>query len=990
MPVKKNRLDEHEDKLSALKSALSADFRGDLSSDPVTRTLYASDASIYQKRPILVAVPREPEDLELLVRASRACEVPLTVRGGGTSLAGQAVGHGVAVDTSKYLNRLLRFVPEERWAEVEPGLVVSHLDTVLRAYGLMFAPDPATSEHACLGGVIANNSSGTRSVLYGKTVDHVQSLTFLCGQGDLHQFRPLDRQALERQMEGAGRGAELVRKLARAVKENAELICSRFPKILRRVSGYNLDDLLRGLYAVGWDVPDFEGVRAPLAPPIDAFNPASLLVGSEGSLGVITRARLHLTPRPKLRGVLVSHYRDLRQALLGNAALMTTGPAASELIDEMVLKLARAQLSVSRLMGFLQGDPTAVVLTEYFADDPAELEAKLAAGSSVLDGQGLSYAHPSFTAADDMARIWQVRKAGLPLLLGLPGDKKPVAFIEDTAVDPNRLVEYVDRFDEIVRRHGTTAAYYAHASVGCLHIRPLLDLRDSEDIARMERLSAEVSDLVVEFGGSMSGEHGDGLARGQWNEKQFGPVLYEVFREIKRLFDPANLMNPGKVVNSPSMSADLRQGGEYKAIEIATELDWSREGGFAQAVELCNGAGVCRKTERGTMCPSFMVTGDEEHTTRGRANALRAVVSGRLPLESLRERRLYDVFDLCLECKACKAECPSSVDVAKLKFEFMSGYYKQNRMPLRAQAFARADLISRFGSATAPVSNWLLKSPLKPLISHVLGIAPERDYPHFARQNFWDWWRGHERKKRVPSQARVVLFVDTFNGYNEPWVAQAAVTVLERLGYAVSIANRTCCGRPMISKGLAELARRHAVDNLNRLRRYIADEIPIVGLEPSCMSALRDDYFSLIDDPDLEPLSRLVMTFEEFLQDKELPLKEGAPPLLLHGHCHQKALVGNGPSLKLLRKLPGVEVEELDSGCCGMAGSFGYEKEHYEVSKAMAYRRLIPAAESTHRRGGRVVAAGVSCRHQIKSFTDRVALHPAEVLAHHLLERGRE
>lgn len=990
MPSKSKTLEEHEDKLSALKTSLAAEFRGELSSDIVTRTLYSSDASIYQKRPILVAVPREPEDLEILVRGCRACEVPLTVRGGGTSLAGQAVGAGVAVDTSKYLNRLLRVVPEERWAEVEPGLVVSHLNTALQSHGLMFAPDPATSEHACLGGAIANNSSGTRSVLYGKTVDHVKGLTFLCGQAELHQFRPLHREALDRHMESGGRGSELIRKLARAVKGNADLIAARFPKILRRVSGYNLDDLLRGLHAVGWEVPDFNGARAPLAPPIEAFNPASLLVGSEGSLGVITRARLHLTPRPRARGVLVSHYSDLRQALLGNAALMTTGPAASELLDSMVLSLARAQLSVSRLMGFLVGEPKAVVLTEYFAEDAADLQVKLAAGVAVLRDQGLSYAHPTFTEPAAMAGIWQVRKAGLPLLLGLPGDKKPVAFIEDTAVDPTRLVEYVDRFEEIVGRHGTTAAYYAHASVGCLHIRPLLDLRDPEDIERMERLSVDVSDLVVEFGGSMSGEHGDGLARGLWNEKQFGPVLYEVFREIKRLFDPAGIMNPGKVVDSPPMGADLRQGRDYRALEIPTELDWRREGGFAQAVELCNGAGVCRKTERGTMCPSFMVTGDEEHTTRGRANALRAVVTGRLPLESLHSRRLYEVFDLCLECKACKAECPSSVDVAKQKFEFMSGYYKQNRVPLRAQAFARADLVSRFGSATAPVSNWLLRSPLKPLISHVLGVAPERDYPGFARQNFWDWWRRHERKKRLPGQPRVVLFVDTFNGYNEPWVAQAAVAVLERLGYAVSIADRNCCGRPMISKGLIDLARAHAMDNLNRLRRYIADDIPIVGLEPSCISALRDDYFSLLEDPDLEPLSKLVVSFEEFLQDQHLPLKEGAPPLLLHGHCHQKALVGNGPSLKLLRKLPGAEVEEVDSGCCGMAGSFGYEKEHYEISKAMAFRRLIPAAESTHRRGGRVVAAGVSCRHQIRAFSDRTALHPAEVLAAHLVERGRE
>ncbi len=989
MPAKSPPKAEYEEKLGALREALSSNFRGELSSDSFVRTLYASDASVYQKTPILVAVPREPEDLEILVRACRRCEVPLTPRGGGTSLAGQAVGSGVAVDTSKYLNRLLRVVPEENWCEVEPGLVISHLNSQLAATGLMFAPDPATSEHATLGGAIANNSSGTRSVLYGKTVDHVAALTFLCGRGDLHQFRPLSSDGLERQLEGSGPTSGLIRSLASLVKSNAELIASRYPKILRRVSGYNLDELLRGLHAVGWDVPAFEGERAPLAPLIEDFNPAKLIVGSEGSLGLITRARLHLTPKPKFRGLLVSHYKGLREALLGNAVLMTTNPAASELLDKMVLDLARSQLSISRLMGFLQGEPQAVVLTEYFGESRAEVQHKLESAAKVLDRDQTSYAHPWFTDEADMTRIWQVRKAGLPLLLGMPGGRKPIAFIEDTAVDPSRLVEYVDRFDEIVKRHGTTAAYYAHASVGCLHIRPLLDLREPDEVAKMQAISEEISDLVVEFGGSMSGEHGDGLARGAWNEKQFGQVLYQLFREVKRLFDPEGILNPGMVVDSPPITESLRQGEGYRPQDVQTELDWSREGGFLSAVELCNGAGVCRKTTRGTMCPSFMVTGDEEHSTRGRSNLLRAVLTGRLPAEELHGPRLQQALDLCLECKACKSECPSSVDVSKMKFEVMSGYYKSHRVPWRVQAFARADLMSRFGSALAPVSNWLLNSPLKPLISHLVGVAPERDFPNFARQNFWDWWTRHESQPIQPNSSRVVLFVDTFNGYLEPWVAQAAVTVLERLGYAVTIADRNCCGRPMISKGLSDLARRHALDNVNRLRRFIADEIPIIGLEPSCISALRDDYFSLIDDPDLPALAKLCVTFEEFLQDKELPLVEGAPPLLLHGHCHQKALVGNGPSLRLLGKLPGAEVVDCDSGCCGMAGSFGYEKEHYELSKAMAYRKLIPAVDSTHRRGGRVVAAGISCRQQIRAFSDKAALHPAEVLAAHLVERPR-
>lgn len=977
---------ELKNKLKALQSSLAANFRGELLTDPFSRALYATDASIYQQDPLLVALPKEPEDLEVLVNACRQCEVPLTARGGGTSLAGQTVGRGVAVDTSKYLNRLLRVVPEEGWAEAEPGLVLNDLNSALKAQGLMFAPDPATAEHACVGGVVANNSSGTRSIRYGKTVDHVEGLSVLCGQGELHHFKSMDRERLAKTLQAQTRTGELVRGLVSATKSNAELITSRYPKLLRRVTGYNFDEMLRGLCAVGYDLPEFDGLRAPLAPPIRAFNPASMIVGSEGSLGLITRAKLRLTPRPNFTGLVVSHYKSLKEALLGNALLLTTGPSASELLDKMVLSLAAQQMSISRLMGFLQGEPEAVVITEYSADTESELNDKLAKVQKTLSKKSASFAQPSFTTEQDKTQIWRVRKAGLPLLLGLQGAKKPVAFIEDTAVDPSRLVEYVERFDAVVKEHDTSAAYYAHASVGCLHIRPLLDLKDESDIKKMESLSEQVSDLVMEFEGSMSGEHGDGLARGLWNEKQFGSALYEVFRETKKLFDPTNIMNPGKVVDSPPMTETLRYGADYETMELRTELDWSAEGGFGAAVELCNGAGVCRKTNRGTMCPSFMVTRDEEHSTRGRANLLRNVISGRIPHEALRSKRLHQAMDLCIECKACKSECPSSVDVGKMKFEFLAQYYKTHRIPLRTQMFGRADLISRFGSALAPVSNWILNSPLKPIINHVAGVAQERSFPTFARQNFWDWWRRRHSPKSSPNQPRVVLFVDTFNGYNEPWVAQSAVRVLERLGYAVTIADRTCCGRPMISKGLSDQARLHAVDNINRLRRFIADEVPIVGLEPSCILSFRDDYFSLVDDPDLEPLSKLCMTMGEFLQDKQLPLSEGAPPLLLHGHCHQKALVGTGPSVEVLKQLPGVDLEEVDSGCCGMAGSFGYEKEHYEISKAMAYRKLIPAAESIHRRGGRVVAAGVSCRQQIRSFTNRVALHPVEVLAAHLMD----
>lgn len=990
MTLKSKKAYAEREKYRELKQELGNSFRGELTVDPYARTLYATDASIYQKQPGIVAIPRDPEDLECLVKACSDLSIPLTPRGGGTSLAGQAIGSGVSIDTSRHLNRLLRVVPEEGWAEAEPGLVLAHLNQALKANNLMFAPDPATVDQATIGGAIANNSCGTRSILYGKTSDHVIGLTFFCGMGNLHQFRPLDLKQLGQVMEHSSSTAKLIAGIVSAVSQNSDLILAKYPKILRRVSGYNLDEVLLGLSAIGWKVPPFTGIRASLAPPVTSFNPAVLLAGSEGSLGLITRARLRLTPRPKARALLVSHYSSLANALWGNSLLMTTNPASSELLDAMILRLAQQQLSISRHMGFLQGQPEAIVLTEYFGDSPAAVTAKLEAAKKKLDQQGLSYSHLAFDEEAAMAQIWQVRKASLPLLLGIKGDKKPIAFVEDTAVDPSRLVDYVSRFQDIIARHQTTASFYAHASVGCLHIRPLIDLRQGEEVAKMQAIATEVSDLVLEFNGAMSGEHGDGLTRSVWNKKLFGPIVYGVFQEIKKLFDPYNIMNPGMVVDALEMTKDLRQGKKYEPIDYTPELNWQQEVSFLAAAELCNGCGVCRKTEHGTMCPSFMVTREEEHSTRGRANLLRSILTGRLPAESLHSKRLFQAMDLCISCKACKSECPSGVDMAKMKFEFLSNYYKHNRMPLRSQMFARIDLMSRIGSATAPFSNWLLASPLKQAFSHILGIAKEREYPTFARQNFWDWWKLRQKDKLPSStQPRVVLFVDTFNGYSEPWVATAAVLVLERLGYSVTIADRTCCGRPMMSKGMAEVARHHALDNMNRLRRFIADEIPIIGLEPSCVSAIRDDYPCLIDDPELPELLKLVTTFEEFLQDKHIPLKQGCPPLLLHGHCHQTALTGNGPSLRLLDKLPDTEIEELDSGCCGMAGSFGYEKEHYQLSKAMAYRRLIPAAESIHRRGGRVVTSGFSCRHQLHHFTGKTALHPAEVLAAHLLEEGR-
>ena len=585
----------------------------------------------------------------------------------------------------------------------------------------------------------------------------------------------------------------------------------------------------------------------------------------------------------------------------------------------------------------------------------------------------------------------------MALLLGMIGDRKPIAGIEDTAVAPERLAEFIRRVDGIVRSQGIQSAYYGHASVGCIHVRPILDLKREPEVERLRDVAEQVCDLVLEFGGAMSAEHGDGLARSCWNEKLFGPELYRTFREVKAAFDPQGIMNPGKIVNAPPMTANLRYGGKYKARQIATVFRFAREGGFDRAVEMCNGAAVCKKTLEGTMCPSYMVTLEEEHSTRGRANALRAAINGHLPAEALTSPRMYEVFDLCLECKGCKAECPSNVDMAKLKYEFLAQYYAANGTPLRARLFANIETLNKLGCACAPLSNWVANSaPARWILDRLLGIHPNRRLPPFARETFTRWFARRNGRRSVRHAAgtapgsggrgQVVLFNDTYMTYNYPELGKAAVKVLEAAGFEVILADKKCCGRPMISKGLLQQARENAAYNVDRLAPYAERGIPIVGLEPSCILTFRDEYPDLLDDSRTERLAKGTFLIEEFLLglheqgQLRLPLRSGATSVLLHGHCHQKALAGSSPSLQVLRLLPGARVEEVDSGCCGMAGSFGYEKEHYEMSLAIGGRRLFPAIEAKGPEW-EVVAAGVSCRQQIAHGTGRRAKHLIEVLA---------
>ena len=952
---------------------LQTRIAGEVRFDEMSKVLYSTDASIYEIEPLGVVIPRTPEDVLAAVEVCGRRGAAIVPRGGGTSLCGQSIGRAVILDLSKHLNRVLEVNAEERWARVQPGVVLDELNAQLAPHGLWFAPDVSPSNRATLGGMIGNNSSGARSIVYGRTGEHVLEMSVVLPDGQTLAARPLTQADLERVLAAETREGELCRTLQRLVTTHRREILARYPKILRHVGGYGLDEFVNG----------------------KPFNLSRLLVGSEGTLATTLDAKIHLEPRPKASQIalMVVHYRTMTDALESTAEILATGPTAIELVDKYILDLTRQSLEYARQMTFVRGDPGALLFVEYYGETRQELTDKLDRLQARLTRLGIATACTRAVTPEEQQKIWKVRKAGMALLLGMIGDRKPIAGIEDTAVAPERLAEYLKRVDAIVRTHGAEAAYYGHASVGCIHVRPILDLKRDPEVETLRAIAEQVSDLVLEFGGAMSAEHGDGLARSCWNEKLFGPTLYGAFRQLKAAFDPRGIMNPGKIVDAPPMTANLRYGGRYKTREVRSFFRFAREGGFDRAVEMCNGSAVCRKKLEGTMCPSYMVTLEEQHSTRGRANALRAAINGHLPAEALASPRMWEVFDLCLECKGCKAECPSNVDMAKLKYEFLAQYYARNGTPLRARLFAHLEKLNRLGCACAPLSNWVGNSaPARWLFERLVGIHRNRQLPPFARETFPRWFARHARRRAagsVPGPGRprqVVLFHDTYTTYNYPELGQAAVKVLEAAGCEVTLADQKCCGRPMISKGLLRQARENAAYNVDRLSRYAERGIPIIGLEPSCVLTFRDEYPDLIDDPRAERLAKGTFLIEEFLLGLHeqgrlnLPLRSGAASILLHGHCHQKALVGSSPSLRVLRLLPQARVEEVDSGCCGMAGSFGYEKEHYEMSVAIGNRRLFPAITAKGPEW-EIVAAGVSCRQQIAHGTGRRAKHLVEVLA---------
>jgi FAD/FMN-containing dehydrogenase/Fe-S oxidoreductase len=912
--------------VEALLAGLRRELAGDVRADAYTRHLYASDASMYAREPVAVAFPRGADDVAAAIALAGRYDVPVVTRGAGTSLTGQTIGAGALVlDTSRHMDAIGGIDVAAKRVRVGPGVVQDDLNAAAKPLGLGFGPDTSTSNRATLGGMIGNNSSGSHSIVYGTTVDHVIELEVVLADGT-------------RATLGADTGPEHLRQGMRAIlDDHADAIATGYPEHWRRSGGYALDRLARD------------------------FNLAKLVTGSEGTLAAITEATVGLVELPPSRIFAVGHFESMADAIAATDAALALQPAAVEMIDRTILGLARTKLEYRRMTERLEGDPGALLYVTFFGDDGA---AKL----DELQGSWSAYHTLRAESAAEQAALTNVRKAGLGLLMAASeGARRPLAFVEDTAVAPERLNDYVARFKAILDAHGLTAGWYGHASVGCLHIRPFVDLTAPGGIETMEAVATEVMELVTEFEGVNSSEHGDGRVRSPFNARIFGEELYGAFRETKALFDPDNRLNPGVMVDPAPVTADLRDPALPPPGPLTTTLAF--DGGMRAAADRCQRIGACRKTGAGVMCPSYMATREEEHATRGRANALVKALSQPDPQAALGDERLHEILDLCLECKACKSECPLSVDMASLKAEFLSHYQAVHGVPLRSKLFGSIRRLNRLGAATAPVSN--LATRLAPLA----GIAPARPMPRFSRENLVRWHRRRER--RVGRE--VVFLADSFTTYTEPAVARAAIELLEAVGYSVRLEATGCCGRSSISKGLLDQARAMAAAMTARLAPYAERGVPIVGVEPSCLLTLREEHLQLQPgDARAQAVARQARLVEELLvEDDTLRLRPTGKRIVFHGHCHQKALAGTRSTVELLSRIG--EVVELDAGCCGMAGSFGFEKEHYELSMQIGESRLFPALRAESRET-LVAATGVSCRQQISHGVGRVARHPVQIV----------
>ncbi len=970
-----------------LAKRIQSAIGGEVRFDPFTRGRYATDASHYQVEPVGVVVPTSADDVKTIIDIARDEGMPVLPRGGGTSQCGQTVGEAIVVDVTKHMNRVLEFDASSRTARVEPGIVLDKLNAYLKPHDLWFPVDVSTSSRATIGGMTGNNSCGSRSIRYGTMRDNVRGVDAILPDGTAMHFGEVsDNQS----MAGlADHQRDLVAKLLDMGRDREALVKDSFPDLMRRVGGYNIDALMpAGPARGGWSNQTVHQT-APLP------NLAHLLVGSEGTLAFSTAVDIALQPLPKTKTLGVCHFPKFYDAMNAAQHLVKLDPVAVELVDRTMIELSRAiPMFRGTVDQFVKGSPDAILLVEFAEPDQDENLRRLKQLGETMADLGFPDAvveaiDPTFQKA-----IWEVRKSGLNIMMSMKGDGKPISFIEDCAVRLEDLAEYTDRLTQVFHKHGTEGTWYAHASVGCLHVRPVLNLKTEVGAKQLRDIAEEAFEMVREYKGSHSGEHGDGLVRSEFHEAMFGPEMTEAFRNVKRAFDPDGLMNPGKIVDPPKMDDRtlFRFKPGYQPIPLDTGLDWSDWGGFSGAVEMCNNNGTCRKSNPGVMCPSFRVTGDEQHLTRGRANSLRLALSGQLGADALTSDAMKDTMQLCVGCKGCKRECPTGVDMAKMKIEFAHQYNKRHGLSLKDRLIAYLPRYAPMASRMAGVMNLRDIIPgLAKLSEVVLGLSAKRTLPKW-RGDIFDIEQEGIRAGSCPVGDAVVLLADTFSTYFEPENLRAAKRVLEAAGYRVAIAKPKagerplCCGRTFLASGLVDEARVEATRMLEAVLPFVRAGVPIIGLEPSCLFTLKDEFLSVLPGADSAIVAENAFLFEEFLA-REIDagtLKLDLEPLaeteaLLHGHCHQKAFAAMGAVEKVLRFVPGLSVETIESSCCGMAGAFGYEADNYETSMKMAELSLLPAVREA-KADTLIVADGTSCRHQIHDGAQRDAIHVVQVL----------
>ena len=960
---------------------LSGQLAGDLYTDDTMRTLYATDASAYREMPLAVAIPKNDDDLKLLIDFAAKNQTSLIPRTAGTSLAGQVVGSGIIVDVSKNFNRILELNVHEHWVRVQPGVIRDVLNLYLHPHGLFFGPETSTANRAMMGGMVGNNSCGSNSVVYGSTREHLLEVTALLSDGSEVVFKSLSREEFNRKCENQnleGNIYKTVRSLLANPGNQAE-ITREFPKksIERRNTGYALDQLMDA-------APFFEGRPD--------FNFCKLIAGSEGTLALLTEIKLNVVPLPPAEtGLLCVHFNSIDESLRANLIALKYKPSASELIDHYILECTKENIEQSKNRFFVQGDPGAILVIEFRRSGRAEITEIAGKVEADMRAAGLGYHFP-LLFGEDSKKIWNLRKAGLGLLGNLPGDEKAVPVVEDTAVDVNDLPGYISDFNKILEKYKLRAVHYAHAGSGEIHLRPIINLKTREGNKLFRTIAQEIATLVKKYNGSLSGEHGDGRLRGEFIKQMVGTKNYELFKTIKRTWDPANIFNPHKIVDTPPMNTMLRYTPGQKTPDFKTVFRFKGQN-ILQHAEQCNGSGDCLKSHLsgGTMCPSYMATRNEKDSTRARANILREFLTNSQKINRFDNQEIYEVMDLCLSCKGCKSECPSNVDVAKLKAEFLQQYHDVHGVPFRSRMIANFNRASRIGSIAPGMYNFMMtNAAISGLIKRILGFAGKRSMPTLHNTSLGKWYRSRKHPAFNPAaKKKVYLFCDEFTNYNDTEIGIRAILLLEKLGYTVVIPPHEESGRAWMSKGLIRAAKKIANKNIASLSKLVTAETPLIGIEPSAILTFRDEYIDLAEDENLEAakyLAKNVFLIDEFIAgeiergniDRSVFTKEKRL-IKLHGHCQQKALSSLSASLKILSFPENYTVENIPSGCCGMAGSFGFEKEHYDLSMQIGELVLLPAVRSQPK-DVIIAATGTSCRHQIKDGAGRIALHPVEIL----------